>query len=99
MFDVENVIKHVELSDPKSICIVGEQKSGKHEILELSLPDKITVAPSQEGLVKNSDLKMRSGCYATAPVMQVNKQHLFIFTNQHYGKLPMKSLKGKGHLF
>lgn len=71
MFVVENVIRQIELSDMRSMCVVGEHKSGKHEILELSLPDKITVESCQEGLVKNSDLKMRSGGYTLAPVTQM----------------------------
>jgi hypothetical protein len=71
MFDFENVIQQIELTDPSTICVVGKHKSGKHEILELSLPEKMTVAPSHEGLVKNSDLKMRSGGFTIAPVVQV----------------------------
>ena len=71
MFNVENLIKQIELSDSRSICVVGEHKSGKHEVLELSLPDKITAAAGQEGLNKSSDLKMRSGGFISAPVVQV----------------------------
>ncbi|KAJ9593747.1 hypothetical protein L9F63_014720 [Diploptera punctata] len=66
MFDVEQVVRQVELSDERTMCVVGI-----HEILELSLPDKITVAPCQEGLVKNSDLKLRSGGYTTSPITQM----------------------------
>ncbi|PSN42420.1 hypothetical protein C0J52_11735 [Blattella germanica] len=97
MFDVENVIKHIELSDPKSICIVGEQKSGKHEILELSLPDKITVAPSQEGLMKTlwnlrKIIISETGhggvsvykftCDLVAPLMAINSQQLTLLASK-----------------
>jgi hypothetical protein len=71
MFDFENVIQQIELTDPSSICVMGKHKSGKHEILELSLPEKLTVAATHEGLVKNSDLKLKSGGLTIAPVVQV----------------------------
>ncbi|XP_069673854.1 WD repeat-containing protein 73-like [Periplaneta americana] len=71
MFDFENVIHQIELTDWKTICVAGKHKSGKYEILELSLPEKLTVAASHEGLVKNCDLKMRSGGFTSAPVAQV----------------------------
>jgi hypothetical protein len=71
MFDFENVIHQIELIDPRTVCVAGKQKSGKDEILELSLPEKLTVSPSHEGLVKNSDLQMRSGGFTIAPVIQV----------------------------
>ncbi|XP_021915907.1 WD repeat-containing protein 73-like isoform X3 [Zootermopsis nevadensis] len=71
MFDFENIIQQIELSDPSTICVVGKHKSGKHEVLELSLPEKLTVAPSHEGLVKNSDLKLKSGGFTVAPVVQM----------------------------
>jgi hypothetical protein len=71
MFDFESTIQQIELTDPNTICVVGKHKSGRYEILELSLPEKLTVAPSHEGLVKNSDLKMKSGGFTVAPVVQV----------------------------
>jgi hypothetical protein len=71
MFDFENVIHQIELTDPRTICVVGKHKSGKDEILELSLPEKLTVSPSNEGLFKNSDLRMKSGGFTIAPVVQV----------------------------
>ncbi|XP_023708078.1 WD repeat-containing protein 73 isoform X3 [Cryptotermes secundus] len=71
MFDFENVIHQIELTDPRTICVVGKHKSGRDEILELSLPEKLTVAPSHEGLVKNSDLRMKSGGFTIAPVIQM----------------------------
>jgi hypothetical protein len=71
MFDFENVIHQIELTDPRTIGVVGKHKSGRDEILELSLPEKLTVAASHEGLVKNSDLRVKSGGFTIAPVVQV----------------------------
>lgn len=71
MFDFENVIQHIELMDPRTICVAGKHKSGRCEILELYLSEKLTVASCNEGLVKNSDLKMRSGGFTIAPIFQV----------------------------
>jgi hypothetical protein len=71
MFDFENVIQQIELIDPRTICVAGKQRSGRCEVLELVLPEKLTVALCNEGLVKSSDLKMRSGGFTVAPVFQV----------------------------
>ncbi|XP_067009099.1 WD repeat-containing protein 73 [Anabrus simplex] len=71
MFDFENTPLHLQLSDAKSICVASRDSSGRNDILELSLPEKLTVPPEQEGLVKSCDFKMKCGGYTKSPLFQM----------------------------
>ncbi|XP_024082588.1 uncharacterized protein LOC106670376 isoform X1 [Cimex lectularius] len=71
MFDLEDKVISFDLLDQGSLCLLCKKSSGLQVILEHLLPSKIYKKTNENHTVRDTDMKIKSGVFPNAFVLQV----------------------------